>query len=87
LEGKPVDIRFKRQTLVEVAYEALKKDITEHVFIPGQKIILREMNERYGISETPIKQALNRLIAEGIVKAHPGRGSGFVRSTGKRLQN
>lgn len=66
--------RLQVQTLVEMAYEALKKDISERVLVPGQKIILREMNERYGISETPIKQALNRLIAEGVVESTPRKG-------------
>ncbi len=65
---------YQSQTLVEVAYKALKKDITERVLLPGQKMILREIHERYGISETPIKQALNRLIAEGIVESIPRRG-------------
>ncbi|MGE5606830.1 MAG: GntR family transcriptional regulator [Bacteroidota bacterium] len=66
--------QYQAQTLVEVAYKALKKDITERVLVPGEKIILREVNERYGISPTPIKQALNRLIAEGLVESIPRRG-------------
>jgi len=66
--------QYQVQTLVEVAYQALKKDITERVFVPGEKIILREVNERYGISSTPIKQALNRLIAEGLVESIPRKG-------------
>lgn len=65
---------YQTQTLVEVAYKALKKDITERVLVPGEKIILREVNERYGISATPIKQALNRLIAEGLVESTPRKG-------------
>lgn len=69
-----MDRQYQLQTLVEVAYEALKKDITERIFFPGQKIILREVSARYGISETPIKQALNRLIAEGIIESIPRRG-------------
>lgn len=69
-----MDRQYQLQTLVEVAYEALKKDITERIFLPGQKIILREVSARYGISETPIKQALNRLIAEGIIESIPRRG-------------
>lgn len=67
-------LHYQTQTLVEVAYKALKKDITERVLVPGQKIIIREVSERYGISETPIKQALNRLIAEGLVENIPRRG-------------
>lgn len=65
---------YKTHTLVEVAYKALKKDITERVFLPGQKIILREVSLRYGISDTPIKQALNRLIAEGVIESIPRKG-------------
>ena len=65
---------YHTETLVEVAYKALKKDITEKILIPGQKIIVRELYERYGISETPIKQALNRLITEGLVESIPRKG-------------
>jgi DNA-binding GntR family transcriptional regulator len=53
---------------------SVKKDITEGVLVPGQKIITRELHERYGISETPIKQALNRLITEGLVESTPRKG-------------
>lgn len=59
--------QYQAQTLVELAYKALNKDITERVFVPGEKLILRELNDRYGISPTPIKQALNRLITEVLV--------------------
>lgn len=67
-------MHYKTETLVEVAYKAIKKDITERILIPGQKIIIRELYERYGISETPIKQALNRLISEGVVENIPRKG-------------
>ena len=67
-------IQFQPQSLVDVAYKALKKDITERVLPPGRKIIIRELLERYGISETPIKQALNRMISEGLVESIPRKG-------------
>lgn len=65
---------YQSLTLVDVVYEALKKDIAEKSFRPGQKLIIRELNERYGISGTPIKQALNRLITEGLVESIPRKG-------------
>lgn len=67
-------MHYPTQTLVDVAYMSVKKDITEGVLVPGQKIITRELHERYGISETPIKQALNRLITEGLVESTPRKG-------------
>ncbi|MBT9158034.1 MAG: HTH-type transcriptional repressor RspR [Firmicutes bacterium] len=65
---------YQNHTLVDVAYKALKRDITERAFLPGQKLITRELHERYGISETPIKLALNRLITEGLIESTPRRG-------------
>lgn len=65
---------YQSLTLVDVAYEALKKDIAEKTLQPGQKLIIRELHERYGISDTPIKQALNRLIIEGLVENVPRKG-------------
>jgi len=67
-------LHYQSQTLVDVAYKALKKDITERAYRPGQKIIVRELHEKYGISETPIKQAINRLITEGLVESIPRKG-------------
>lgn len=65
---------YQTHTLVDVAYKALKKDIVERALLPGQKLIIRELHERYGISGTPIKQALNRLITEGLVENTPRKG-------------
>jgi DNA-binding GntR family transcriptional regulator len=65
---------LKTHSLVDLACEALKKDIATRKLIPGQKIIVRELSERYGVSETPIKQALNRLVTEGLVESIPRKG-------------
>lgn len=65
---------YEPHSLVDVAYETLRKDIAERELLPGKKIVIRELHERYGISETPIKQALNRLIAEGLVESIPRKG-------------
>jgi len=67
-------MHYQRQTLVDVAYKALKEDITNHILLPGQKINIKDLHERYGISETPIKQALNRLLIEGLVESIPRKG-------------
>jgi len=67
-------MHYQNQTLVDVAYRALKRDIAERTLLPGQKLVTRELHERYGISETPIKLALNRLITEGLIDSTPRKG-------------
>lgn len=61
-------------TLVEIVYHNIRKDITEEYLAAGSKVNLSDLCARYGVSPTPIKQALNRLIAEGLVENIPRRG-------------
>lgn len=61
-------------TLIETIYANIKKDIIEDYLKPGSKIIVRELSERYSVSETPIKQALHRLVMEGLVENIPRKG-------------
>ena len=61
-------------TLVDVAYHNIRKDIIEEYLPAGQKINLSDLCARYGVSPTPIKQALNRLMAEGLVENIPRKG-------------
>lgn len=61
-------------TLVDEAYQSLKKDIIEEYLPAGEKINLNTLCTRYGTSPTPIKQALNRLIAEGLIESIPRKG-------------
>ncbi|MFI7482991.1 GntR family transcriptional regulator [Kocuria sp. M1R5S2] len=56
------------------AYEALRKDIVEWRLLPGQVLGEVEQSERFGISRTPIREALSRLTADGLTEAHRGRG-------------
>lgn len=63
-----------KSTLVDIVYDKIRKDITQHVIMPGQKININDLSERYGASVTPIKLALNRLISEKIVENFPRQG-------------
>jgi DNA-binding GntR family transcriptional regulator len=56
------------------AYYALKKLIAEHKLIPGQKLILRDLEETLGMSKTPINNSLIMLEQEGLVVSKTNRG-------------
>lgn len=61
-------------TLVDTIYEIIKKEIAASYLKPGDKLNSRILSGRYQVSETPIKQALNRLITEGLVESIPRKG-------------
>lgn len=62
------------ESLVDKAYEKIRNDLTMGELKPGQKITFQELVKKYEISETPIKQALNRMVVEGLVESIPRKG-------------
>lgn len=74
-------------TLVESAYSNIKADIASAYLRPDEKINLKLLSSRYQVSETPIKQALNRLISEGLVVTMPRKGMKVRRITAKEVED
>jgi GntR family transcriptional regulator, carbon starvation induced regulator len=62
-------------TLTEQLEEALRVDILEGVLQPGQRIRANEMTEQYGVSATPLREALQRLAVKKLVELDPRLGA------------
>lgn len=65
---------IQTELLAEVVYEHIKKDILNKVYPGGEKLTVRKLCETYGVSETPVKQSLIRLVTEGLVENTPRKG-------------
>ncbi len=76
-----------RQSLLQQVYDAIKDDIISRYYQPGDKLVIRMLCERYHVSDTPIKQALNRLVSEGFVVAIRGKGLWVREFTREELQD
>lgn len=59
----------------ERAYRHLKRAILEQVHPGGSLISEGEIAEAAGVSRTPVREALLRLEAEGLVALYPKRGA------------
>ncbi|NYZ14358.1 GntR family transcriptional regulator [Azospirillum sp. RWY-5-1] len=58
--------RLDRQgSLGELAYEALKDTMIRGAFPPGEKLTVRRVAGDLGVSTTPARDAITRLISEG----------------------
>jgi DNA-binding GntR family transcriptional regulator len=73
--GRNAGSRISRATLTAQLEEALRVDILEGVLRPGQRIRANEMTERYGVSATPLREALQRLAVENLVELDPRLGA------------
>ena len=64
-------------------YRQLKQSITNFEFRPGARLVEDDLSELYGVSRTPVREALRQLEREGLVVASFGRGR-FVREIALR---
>ena len=56
------------------AYLALRSDILAGAIAPGSKLKMEELQRRYRLSSSPLREALSRLAAEQIVTVDERRG-------------
>ena len=72
------------QSLKARAYDALKAAITNmNIYAPDAELRLdeRDLSARFGVSRTPLREALAQLDQEGLVKVVARRGIFIVRKT------
>jgi GntR family transcriptional regulator, rspAB operon transcriptional repressor len=61
-------------SLLGSAYEKIRQRITACEFRPGDYLNEAELSERLGIGRTPVHQAIDRLMIEGLVQVMPRKG-------------
>ncbi len=67
-----------KKSLVEMAYEQVKRRILDNQYHPGYQALEQEVAEDLGMSRTPVREALIRLKHEGLVELIPRRGMRVV---------
>ena len=65
----------KRGSGVKMVYDLLRDDILDLVMPPGSPIDEVQLAERFSISRTPVREALARLAAEGLIATLPNRST------------
>ncbi|MET8980771.1 GntR family transcriptional regulator [Streptomyces sp. NPDC004539] len=63
-----------RSTLRQQIAEALRDEVLGGRLQPGQEFTVKEIAEQYGVSATPVREALVDLSAQGLLEADQHRG-------------
>ncbi|MBU0724898.1 MAG: GntR family transcriptional regulator [Alphaproteobacteria bacterium] len=71
----PPEQRIARRSLHDEVVERLRDLIVEGELEPGKRVPERVLCERFGISRTPLREALKVLASEGLVELLPNRGA------------
>jgi DNA-binding GntR family transcriptional regulator len=75
-------------SLAEMAYRALKDSLLKMDLdkVPEEgRLDERELAERLGVSRTPLREAINRLEAEGFLRVIPRKGVYIVRKSKQEI--
>ena len=78
---------IKRPTLHEELVERLRNLVVEDALKPGEKVPEKELCESFGVSRTPLREALKVLASEGFVVLQANRGARVAQITREELEN
>jgi DNA-binding GntR family transcriptional regulator len=74
-----------RQTIVELAAQAIVAGILEGRYAPGQRLVEADLTRELGISRNPLREALGRVAADGLVQIEPFRGAIVARPSRREV--
>ncbi len=69
---------IKRVSLVDQVYEKIRDRIITLKIPFGSKLNVSKLQEEYGVSSTPVREALNRLMNEGLVEFENNVGARVI---------
>jgi len=64
----------RRSSRGDAVYSALRKEIESGRFVAGTHLREEEIANLLGVSRTPVRDAVSRLVLEGILTVRPSRG-------------
>jgi len=62
------------ELLSQKVYHVLKNAIVRGDFAPNSKLVLTKIAKSLEVSNTPIREAINKLVSEGLIKIIPNKG-------------
>jgi DNA-binding GntR family transcriptional regulator len=68
-------ISAERKTLGEIVYQKIRNKIISLDLKPGEMIYENPIASEYGVSRTPVREAMNMLAQEGLIEIFPQRGA------------
>ncbi|MDF1721253.1 MAG: GntR family transcriptional regulator [Minwuia sp.] len=77
--------RAARTTRVEHLTQGLADEILSGILLPGTKLDEQSLADRFGVSRTPVREAIGQLVAMGMLEKRPHVGAVVKTVTVERL--
>jgi DNA-binding GntR family transcriptional regulator len=73
MKAKISQVRIERAS--DSVFQILHESILTQVFRPGERLDIKDLTTKLGVSLTPVRDAINRLAAEGLIEIRPRSGT------------
>jgi DNA-binding GntR family transcriptional regulator len=77
---------ISERTLSDEAAERLRSAIRDGTLPAGTRLVERELAQRLGVSRIPVREAIQQLVEEGLVKKIPHRGTFVYAPSSEELE-
>jgi GntR family transcriptional regulator, rspAB operon transcriptional repressor len=77
----------KPESLTQIVYQTLRDAIISKRLPPGERVSEASLARQLRVSKTPVREALLRLQAIGLVEADSGRGGRIVRPSAELIRH
>lgn len=67
------DIKFR--SLADQVYEYLSDSIIEGKIKPGEKLVEKDLSQKFGVSRSPLRECFRILEADGLITINPRKGT------------
>ncbi|ATW51361.1 GntR family transcriptional regulator [Streptomyces peucetius] len=81
----PAPRMVQRHSVRGQILDALRTALVDGDLVPGEVYSAPALGERYGVSATPVREAMQQLVIEGAVEVVPNRGFRVTRRSAREL--
>jgi DNA-binding GntR family transcriptional regulator len=67
--------QVKIERASDSVFQILRESILTQVFRPGERLDIKDLTTKLGVSLTPVRDAINRLASEGLIEVRPRSGT------------
>src|SRR5699024_3604078 len=67
--------KIETSLLTDQVYNVLKTKIIDGEHAPGEKLDIQKLSEEFGVSRSPVKDAINQLVYDGLIEIIPRKGT------------
>jgi DNA-binding GntR family transcriptional regulator len=81
------ELKHTGKSLGEQAHEAIRDSVITLRLVPGEMVYENQLAATYGISRTPVREAIRKLAVEELIDVLPQRGTRIAHISERKLKD